>query len=65
MQAYWQSIQKRLEIRPGLNEPTILELAMELRNNLFAGHKGSKRLQQEMAVQLVERLERGEKENPG
>lgn len=61
MQAYWQSIQKRLGIRPGLNEPTTLELARELRNNLFAGHKGSKQLQQQIAVQLVERLEDKEK----
>ena len=58
LNAYWQSIQKRLGIRPGMNEPTTLELARELRSNLFAGHQGSKRLQQEMAAQLVERLEK-------
>ena len=59
---YWQSIQKRTGMKhPGLNEPTTLELARELRANLFAGHKGSKKLQQEMAVQLVEMLEGREK----
>ena len=60
LNAYWQSIQKRTGMRPGLNEPTDLELARELRNNLYAGHRGSKRLQQEMAVQLAERLEKKE-----
>lgn len=47
----------RTGMRPGLNEPTLLELVRELEQNMLAGHRGKKQVQLDLVRAIREAME--------